>query len=84
MFLKFKNIIFKIKRSKVTDYAALSVKRSDKKNAPHFKCLEKRQEKCATLKRQEKLLHFKCQEKRQEKCSTFQVSREATRKMRHI
>ena len=26
----------------------LSVKRSDKKNAPHFKCLEKRQEICAT------------------------------------
>ena len=51
----------------------LSVKRSDKKNAPLFKCLEKRQEKCATF--QEKLLHFKCQEKRQEKCSTFQVSR---------
>ena len=27
----------------------LSVKRSDKKNAPHFKSLEKRQEKCATF-----------------------------------
>ena len=60
---------------------SLSVKRSDKKNAPHlkrqekllhFKCQEKRQEKCWT--------HFKCLEKRQEKCATFEVSRKATRK----
>ena len=67
----------------------LSVKRSDKKNAPHlkrqekllhFKCQEKPQEKCSTFQ----VSSVKCLEERQEKCSTFQVSREATRKMRHI
>ena len=35
-------------------FTSLSVKRSDKKNAPHFKCLEKRQEKCATFEESRK------------------------------
>ena len=53
----------------------LIVKRSVKKNAPHFKCQR-------SVKKNAP--HFKCQEKRQEKCSTFKVSREASRKMLHI
>ena len=38
--------------------SSLNVKRSDKENAPHFKCLEKRREKCATFEVSRKAFTF--------------------------